>query len=388
MSTPRTVQLTCPVCGKNFNITPSNFRERMRHGAKSLYCSQKCFLKHNKGTGKGSNIAKYIKSHPNNKKWTQHELAVMFGLSRERIRQIRQELHLEAYIKARIDTQNIPHLCKECGKLVSKNPNGSYNRYCSRECRFIRRRTTIELVCHECGKKFTLDKSQYNNTMKIRRLPYRFCSKKCFGKYMGNNYGFAAHPENARPRKYDYDAVAKLTNDGFTPRQISERLSIPINRLYTLRSILKLSKIRHPSHKYDTAFINSIKGLYASQHTPKDISKILGIPISSLYSINYRYNLSRLIQRRACRKYDYNAISDMYKKGFKPKDIIAKLDIHSSVLTKINRKLGLPRFTKRVFDHDAILALHNDKYNTKQIAEKLNMKPSTVYGILYKYGKN
>jgi hypothetical protein len=119
--------------------------------------------------------------------------------------------------------------------------------------------------------------------MKIRKLPYRFCSKKCFGHYIGKNYGFAKHPEYCRYRKYDYGAVVKLTNDGLSPRRISEQLAIPIKSLYMIRHKLNLPK--RTARKYDH---DVILALHNNSKTVRQITDELNIKYLAVYGILYK----------------------------------------------------------------------------------------------------
>ena len=82
--------------------------------------------------------------------------------------------------------------CLNCGNQLSHN-----GLYCSDEC--LRQFTKIPVVCSECGQIF--HRSQYKIKSGINKYNQKlfFCSKKCQGRYLGQEYGFKRHPEN---RKY------------------------------------------------------------------------------------------------------------------------------------------------------------------------------------------
>ena len=50
-------------------------------------------------------------------------------------------------------------------------------------------------VCEWCGKSYERKISAQ------KRTNHWFCSRLCFGKWLGNNYGFGVHPENMKHTK-------------------------------------------------------------------------------------------------------------------------------------------------------------------------------------------
>jgi len=81
-----------------------------------------------------------------------------------------------------------------------------------------RRPTFKTLTCETCRKEFTLTKKQYyarfERKDRPRKLPFAFCGKSCFGKFIAQNYGFVAYPEHrskvGAKRKYDYSKIHEL----------------------------------------------------------------------------------------------------------------------------------------------------------------------------------
>lgn len=75
--------------------------------------------------------------------------------------------------------------------------------------------------------------------------------------------------------------VMKLSNEGLTARQISQKLDISLNRVYYL---LRKSKTNFDNRKrkYDHAEIRQLK---RDGYSPKEISEDLDIPLRSVYYI-------------------------------------------------------------------------------------------------------
>jgi len=91
--------------------------------------------------------------------------------------------------------------------------------------------------------------------------------------------------KKGRPKKYDKKDAHKiqyLLKSGITPREISERLDIPLKTVYYLKdSPLK----RGRKLKYNTNKVKKVKNLYIKGVPAKDISKDLKIPLRTVYSL-------------------------------------------------------------------------------------------------------
>lgn len=79
-----------------------------------------------------------------------------------------------------IDSKELIHVCKQCGVKVNQNPKRKVKLFCSDACRMkwwnshpdeIARRTTYEITCSFCGRKF-------DSYKKLRK----FCSRGCYAK--------------------------------------------------------------------------------------------------------------------------------------------------------------------------------------------------------------
>ena len=117
--------------------------------------------------------------------------------------------------------------CLNCGKIVYRT---SPVRFCSGECR--RKYNIIQVSCSECGALFPLGRYDLNDRTKNHKISEIFCSRKCFGRYVGRNYGFGAHPEHcsikARSRKWNYGEIKRIRQlTGWGATRISRYLSIP-----------------------------------------------------------------------------------------------------------------------------------------------------------------
>lgn len=119
-------------------------------------------------------------------------MAAETGVSRQRVSQILIELGLPTTFKK--ETFCI------CGK---KNPG--VQKYC-KAC-FSKTRL-IDLMCEICQKTFQRSAKMHirrtNNIKRDTLTKYSgnvFCSRHCFGVYIGKTFGFAAHPENAGQKK-------------------------------------------------------------------------------------------------------------------------------------------------------------------------------------------
>ncbi len=125
-------------------------------------------------------------------------------------------------------------LCVDCGKLIPERDKRSNltGSYCA-ECYQVRRYVILE--CGQCGKVFELRKTRYTIRLRRRKLFLFFCSKRCFGRYVGLKYG----PK----RKYDYGAIQELwVETEWTTTKIAAHLDIP--REAASKALLVFQKYR------------------------------------------------------------------------------------------------------------------------------------------------
>jgi len=114
----------------------------------------------------------------NNPEMTLQEIAVLFGASRERIRQI--------LVKQGLPTIGIipKNKCLLCNKEIEKG-----SRFC-RKC--YSKVHTLTAYCDNCGKPITRKRSY----ILAKNKKHHFCDKKCQGQYAGRNYGFRVNKCN------------------------------------------------------------------------------------------------------------------------------------------------------------------------------------------------
>lgn len=91
--------------------------------------------------------------------------------------------------------------------------------------------------------------------------------------------------KRGRPRKYGDDEAVLIHNlleEGYSPKDISEKLDIPIKSVYYLKDT-KLKRGRKP--KYSKEIEDKVKGLYADGFSAKEISEKLNIPLRTVYCL-------------------------------------------------------------------------------------------------------
>jgi len=181
--------------------------------------------------------------------YTLQAIGDKFGVTRERIRQILNE-HYGNTRRGLITRESLAKFLKcsatTLGKMekqgiLKPTHRGRLHLYNRDEAEKATLRTVhhlimpyIEKICEECGRKF------YVKPYNIREVsPRRFCSKFCQGKWVGNHYGFTAHPENTRrqgeKRKWDWDEVRKLRLEtGWSSIKIGKALGIPKPTVYSI----------------------------------------------------------------------------------------------------------------------------------------------------------
>lgn len=136
-------------------------------------------------------------------------ISVDIGLSRERVRQLANKMGYITYSNKKNVFNKFN--CLYCGKpTIRKN-----KQYCSVDCSKMASfyRNHVLLQCKGCQLYFVTQRSDFENHGR------KYCSKICFGKYAGENYGFKKHPENAvngLNSKYSLEEIEKEFPDGFT----------------------------------------------------------------------------------------------------------------------------------------------------------------------------
>ena len=121
------------------------------------------------------------------------EIGRELGISRERIRQYKERFGIK--LPKRSPRCKYGFIdCPVCGKTV---PNLSGERKtCSKAC--YRRLTWPLVQCWQCGKFFEKRASLIRRQAKDSRYVQKnnFCSRGCFGRWFGLNYGFKGKLRN------------------------------------------------------------------------------------------------------------------------------------------------------------------------------------------------
>ena len=153
---------------------------------------------------------------------SQVDLARRLGVSRQYINQLKNTLGLQLSIKSKWKKY-----CTDCGKEIE-----GYHR--CRNCYMASHRVSI--TCMICGITFTLPRGKYKRALVNRKTDGFFCSKRCFGRYFGLNYG-VHNLKKARKsgalRKWDYDEVWKYC-DNHSMIEVSKMLVIPYKSVYDI----------------------------------------------------------------------------------------------------------------------------------------------------------
>lgn len=169
-----------------------------------------------------------IRARRNNPCATLNEIGAKYGVTRERVRQVlsRAGKVTSAYHQT--------YLCIQCGKDMGTEEK----LFCNKQCRYDYGH--IKIACSYCGKfqeysiKWLIWQIEHG-----RRSPdLFFCSQYCHGKWLGENHGFAIHPENmecSHERKWDYSKVYELRDEtSWGANRISQTLGIPIPTINTI----------------------------------------------------------------------------------------------------------------------------------------------------------
>lgn len=148
-------------------------------------------------------------------------IAVKFGISRERVRQLLKK-HGER-TKRYAPKKSNRRVCR-CGNEFY----GGHSCYCP-DCR------AIPIICDNCGKLFArhiMDiLRQYNPEDPLAKASGFFCSLHCHGVWLGQGFGFRAHPENSRKGKRNEErwnlVWQKHLETGFGAPKLARLLRVP-----------------------------------------------------------------------------------------------------------------------------------------------------------------
>lgn len=176
----------------------------------------------------------------------QTELAEQLGISRERVRQLVNELHLRHLLGVRM--RKGPALCTECGESLGRHTPIKEGQLCQK-CYYKelekRKRT---LVCDTCGKEFKRKLSEVNANIK-NKYKHTFCSRRCFGKWVGNTYGFGVHKKTRRSGKVKKIEIEEIKRTQIPPKIKGKDYATLLDRCTHLEGNQALKvKCESPNH--------------------------------------------------------------------------------------------------------------------------------------------
>lgn len=108
-------------------------------------------------------------------------------VSRERVRVIAKT---NGFISSRSKNNKYNHYlsCRQCGEVFKETK--CHRIFCYAKCFKAWRKENcwVKLKCSQCKKVFKRTKAEYEQGQKTGRTMV-FCNKKCFGRWLGLNYG-------------------------------------------------------------------------------------------------------------------------------------------------------------------------------------------------------
>ena len=122
---------------------------------------------------------KILEIRINNPCATLQQIGNQTKLTRERVRQILNKHGLPTHHYH----QRKQYTCLNCGKIITTDAT----HFCSRKCRHNYSQITV--ICSECNESFVISKTDLIARTKRHIIPKMFCSKTCFGRWVGKNHG-------------------------------------------------------------------------------------------------------------------------------------------------------------------------------------------------------
>lgn len=130
-----------------------------------------------------------------------------------------------------------------------------------------------------------LDKYPDIKKIKSPKSLYARTSKKYLDAL--SELGIEVEPviKRGRPKKYGANEAIEIHDmlmEGFTPKEISKKQSIPLKTVYYLKDI-ELKRGRKPKYSKETE--NEVKKLHEEGFLANEISKKLNIPLRTIYNL-------------------------------------------------------------------------------------------------------
>ena len=156
---------------------------------------------------------------------TLQDVADKYNLTRERVRQIGNKAGLKTRTQVWRQEQqmmidNAPNClisyCNNTVRIIKPEGTGRISYSATGRC-VDHGRDVVRITCAFCGEVTERERYVVNaggRPNKVRTKPQEqwFCDKTCQGKYIGENHGFVAHPENSG-RKRSHGILYGVTLD-------------------------------------------------------------------------------------------------------------------------------------------------------------------------------
>lgn len=194
-----------------------------------------------------------------------------------------------------------------------------------------------------------------------------------------------------------HSAIVELINEGYRPKEISDKLNFPIAQVYSYIAKAKRANElvnydpKVNARKYDRFYDDVIK-LYNAGYTHKEMVKELNISDNAICRILSAAEKNSDIVLRKNDKSKYYKFIELYNKGYSRREISKELNIKPSAVgnylfkaKKENTEL-LTRDTIRYHQDmiDKVIDLYNKGYKYRDIANELGLTINIVAYLLSK----
>lgn len=192
-----------------------------------------------------------------------------------------------------------------------------------------------------------------------------------------------------------HSAIVELINEGYRPKEISDKLNFPIAQVYNYIAKAKRANelINYDpevdARKYDRFYDDVIK-LYNAGYTHKEMVKELNISDNAICRILSAAEKNSDIVLRKNDKSKYYKFIELYNKGYSRREISKELNIKPSAVgnylfkaKKENPEL-LTRNAARYHQNtiDKVIDLYNKDYKYSDIANELDLTINAVAYLL------
>lgn len=192
-----------------------------------------------------------------------------------------------------------------------------------------------------------------------------------------------------------HSAIVELINEGYRPKEISDKLNFPIAQVYSYIAKAKRANElvnydpKVNARKYDRFYDDVIK-LYNAGYTHKEMVKELNISDNAICRILSAAEKNSDIVLRKNDKSKYYKFIELYNKGYSRREISKELNIKPSAVgnylfkaKKENPEL-LTRNAARYHQNtiDKVIDLYNKDYKYSDIANELGLTINAVAYLL------